>query len=84
MPGGERRSWAHRAVKHKRRPEPCQFRKNVFKKRKFDDQVVGRTMKPCFIELIGRTMIQPKMRILVMSYQGVNGQLRRGRQRKKR
>ncbi len=56
----------------------------MWKKGKFNDQVVGRTMKPCFVELICGSMIQPQMRILVMRYQGMDRQLRRDRQRKKR
>ena len=82
--GGKRRFQAHRAVKHKRRPGPQLERNGIIKKRKFDDQIIGRTMKPCFVELIGRSIIQPKMRILVMRDQGVNRQLGRSRQRKKR
>lgn len=41
-------------------------------------------MKPCFVELIGRSKVQTKMRILVMRDQGVNRQFGRSRQRKKR
>jgi len=40
-------------------------------------------MKACLVQLIGLP-IQLKMAILVMRYQGVDRQLRRSRQRKKR
>ena len=53
----------------------------MLKKRKFDDHIIGRAMKPCFIQLIG-SPIQAKMRILVMRDQGMDRQLGRDRQRK--
>ena len=72
---------AHRAVNHKRRSGPYKLRKGMFKKRNFDDQVIGRTMKPRFVQLIGRP-IQPQMRILVMRDQRMDRHFGRDRQRK--
>lgn len=59
------------------------LRKDIFKKREDDDHIVRGAMKACFIQLVGGS-IQPYMRVLVMGYQGVDGQFRRDRQRKKR
>lgn len=50
-------------------------------KRKFNDQVIGRTMKTCRIELI--VEVDPQMHILVMRHQCVDRNLRRHRQSKK-
>ena len=81
MPAGDRRFRVHRAVKRKRRPRPYPFGKGVLQKWKFYDQVVGRTMETCFVELISLA-IQAQMGVLVISYQGMDRLLRRDCQRK--
>jgi len=66
------------------RPDVRQNGQRMINKRKFDHQVVRRTMKASRIQLIGFRMVQRQVLIRVMSNKGVDGELGSDAQRKQR
>lgn len=54
----------------------------VIKERSCDHQVLGIAMETCLIQLVG-TAIGPDMRVLVVRYQAMQGDLRRNAEGKK-
>lgn len=82
MPGRKRCLEGHRAVNQVDGPKPYWKRKRIVEEREGDDQVIGRTMKTCLVELIRLAMVQPQMRVGMVGHQCMDSYFRRDRQRK--